>query len=86
MKLFHSNYSGVDVGVGGKQYRVERIAGGGAYVNVPDGHGHLLFEHGFSKVDAIDLDAVARDAMRTKAVDDAAKKGSTRAKAPEGHE
>ena len=77
MKLFHPHYSGVDVGLGGQQYPVER-AGSGAYVNVPETLGHLLLEHGFRKVEAIDIDALAREA--TEAVRDGAKKvmGRTR--------
>ncbi len=73
MKLFHPNYSGADVGVGGKQYPVER-AGRGVYVNVPDGAGHLLFEHGFHKVDAVDIDSIARQAIKAKAAEDGGKK------------
>jgi len=77
MKLFHPHYSGVDVGLGGRQYRVER-AGRGAYVNVPEALGHLLFEHGFRKVDAIDIDSLAREA--TEAAQDTAKKATGRAR------
>jgi len=77
MKLFHPRYSGIDVGLGGQRYRVER-AGSGAYVNVPDALGHLLYEHGFRKVDAIDIDALAREA--TEAAQDRAKKSGARAR------
>jgi len=77
MKLFHPRYSGVDVGLGGKQYRVER-AGSGAYVNVPETLGHLLFEHGFRKVDAIDIDAIASDASEIRPAEDGARKAGGR--------
>ena len=77
MKLFHPRYSGIDVGLGGKQYRVER-AGSGAYVNVPDALGPLLFEHGFRKVDAIDIDALACDASAAKDAEDHVKKAAGR--------
>jgi len=81
MRLFHPDYSGVDVGVGGRQYRVERANGGaGAYVNVPDELGHLLFDHGFRKIDAIDIDAVAREAMKAQGGEEGVKK-APRAKA-----
>ena len=78
MKLFHPRYSGADVGVGGKQYPVERAGNGGAYVNVPDPVAHLLLEHGFRKVDAVDIDSLAREAGRTRAAEEGAKRGSTK--------
>ncbi|GEM_PF-3511501 len=78
MKLFHPNYSGSDVGVGGKQYRVERAGNGGVYVNVPDEFGPLLFEHGFRGAGVIDIDAVARDAIKTRASEENGKKAAAR--------
>jgi len=75
VKLFHPSYTGIDVGVAGKQFPVERSGNGGAYVNVPDRAGHLLFEHGFREVDAIDIDSVAREAIRARAAEDKRKKG-----------
>jgi hypothetical protein len=77
MKLFHPRYSGIDVGLGGKQYAVER-AGSGAYVNVPEALGHLLFDHGFRRVDAIDIDALARDASAARNAEDSVKKAAGR--------
>ena len=74
MKLFHPSYSGIDVGVAGKQFPVERSGNGGAYVNVPDWAGPLLLEHGFREVDAIDIDSVAREAIRARAAEDKRRK------------
>ncbi len=80
MKLFHPNYSGTDVGVGGKQYRVERAGNGGVYVDVPDEFGSLLFEHGFRDAGVIDLDSLARDAVKTRASEENAKKNTARSR------
>ena len=53
MKLFHPKYDGIDVGVGGKQYRVEQAGNGSALVEVPDNEAHQLFEHGFRELEPI---------------------------------
>jgi hypothetical protein len=78
MKLFHPNYSGVDVGVGGRQYPVESAGNGGVCVSIPDSAAALLFEHGFRAFDTAGFEPAPREP--SKARTEATKRGGVKAR------